>query len=303
MIFTGHTHKQYAWSAPVPGVDGKTRPVLQTGSYGEFIGRVVLDYDPATDEVLAHTETNVARTAVPDDLLTVAYPRVAEVKEIVDDAIEYATVVGNEPVGSITADITTAFAGGSYVNGVYVGSGPLPTTGRDDRANESTLGDLVANSLRDSLAPENLGGAEIGVVNPGGLRAELLFAKSGLESEDGVVTYAEANSVLPFVNNLWTTTLTGEQFTTMLEQQWQRDANGNVPSRPYLQLGLSDNVTYTYDPTLPEGSRITSVTVNGEPLDPAATTASGRSRSWRPVATTSGCSPRHRHARLGSDRP
>ncbi|GEL94203.1 ExeM/NucH family extracellular endonuclease [Cellulomonas composti] len=270
VIFTGHTHKQYAWSAPVPGVDGKTRPVLQTGSYGEFIGRVVLDYDPATDEVLAHTETNVARTAVPDDLLTVAYPRVAEVKEIVDDAIEYATVVGNEPVGSITADITTAFAGGSYVNGVYVGSGPLPTTGRDDRANESTLGDLVANSLRDSLAPENLGGAEIGVVNPGGLRAELLFAKSGLESEDGVVTYAEANSVLPFVNNLWTTTLTGEQFTTMLEQQWQRDANGNVPSRPYLQLGLSDNVTYTYDPTLPEGSRITSVTVNGEPLDPAA---------------------------------
>ncbi|PGX37447.1 hypothetical protein COE67_18640, partial [Priestia megaterium] len=75
------------------------------------------------------------------------------------------------PVGSVTADITTAFTGGSYVNGRYVGSGPQPTTGRDDRANESALGDLVANALRDTLAPSNLGGAQIGVVNPGGLRA------------------------------------------------------------------------------------------------------------------------------------
>jgi 5'-nucleotidase len=75
--------------------------------------------------------------------------------------------------------------------------------------------------------------------------------------------------VLPFVNNLWTTTLTGAQFKTALEQQWQRDAAGAVPSRPYLQLGLSDNVSYTFDPTLPEGQRITSILVNGAPIDPA----------------------------------
>uniref|UniRef100_UPI003016876F choice-of-anchor I family protein n=1 Tax=unclassified Microbacterium TaxID=2609290 RepID=UPI003016876F len=29
-IFTGHTHKTYAWSAPIPGTD-RTRPVVQTG--------------------------------------------------------------------------------------------------------------------------------------------------------------------------------------------------------------------------------------------------------------------------------
>ncbi len=60
--------------------------------------------------------------------------------------------------------------------------------------------------------------------------------------------------MLPFANNLWTTTLTGAQLLTMLNQQWQRDANGNVPSRAYLQLGLSDNVSYTYDATLPEAA-------------------------------------------------
>jgi 5'-nucleotidase len=86
-----------------------------------------------------------------------------------------------------------------------------------------------------------------------------------------VVTYAEANAVLPFLNNLWTTSLTGAQFTAMLEQQWQRDAAGAVPSRPYLQLGLSDNVSYTYDASLAQGSRITSITVDGAPIDPAAT--------------------------------
>ncbi len=43
--------------------------------------------------------------------------------------------------------------------------------------------------------------------------------------------------MLPFNNTLALVTLTGAQFTTMLEQQWQRDALGNIPQRPYLQLG------------------------------------------------------------------
>jgi len=271
-IFTGHTHKVYAWEAPVPGEPGRTRPVLQTGSYGENIGKIVLTYDPSTDEVLAHTQTNIPRLVPPAGTseaafaaqLAATYPRVAEVKSIVDAALAYANTVGSVPVGSVTDDITTAFSGGTYTADGYTGPGPDVTSGRDDRASESTLGDLVANALRDTLAPDNLGGADIGVVNPGGLRAELLYAP------DGVVTTAEANSVLPFVNNLWTTTLTGAQVKTMLEQQWQTNADGTIPSRPYLQLGLSDNVTYTYDAAAPMGSHITSVTVDGVPLDPAA---------------------------------
>ena len=253
-IFTGHTHKQYAWSAPVPGVAGKTRPVVQTGNYGEFLGKVVLTFDPVSSEVTAHSETNIARTTVADDALVTAFENVRTVKTIVDAALAHAAEIGDEPVGSITADITTAFVGAN----------------RDDRASESTLGNLVANSLRDILNPAERGGAEIGVVNPGGLRADLLYAKSGAEAKDGIVTFAEANAVLPFVNNLWTTTLTGAQFKTLLEQQWQTNPDGSIPSRPYLQLGLSDNVTYTYDDARPAGSRITSITVAGAAIDPAA---------------------------------
>ncbi|WP_434995881.1 ExeM/NucH family extracellular endonuclease [Arthrobacter sp. Ld5] len=243
-IFTGHTHKQYAWDAPVPGgAAGETRPILQTGSYGAFVGQITLTVDTATGDVESYTARNVARTTETDAALVAAYPRVAAVKTIVDAALAQAAVIGNQPVSAVTADITTAFSGAA----------------RDDRSSESTLGNLVADSLRASLAPAERGGAEIGVVNPGGLRNELYYAP------DGVVTFAEANAVLPFVNDLWTTTLTGAQFKAMLEQQWQPDGS----SRSFLALGLSDNVSVTYDPDLARGSRITSVMVDGAPLDPA----------------------------------
>ncbi|UEL29210.1 ExeM/NucH family extracellular endonuclease [Pseudarthrobacter sp. L1SW] len=251
-IFTGHTHKEYAWDAPVPGVEGKTRPIVQTGNYGENVGQIQLTVDNATKQVTSYKAGNVRRTTDPAAGLTAAYPRVAAVDAIVRKALAEAAVVGNQPVGSVTADITTAFT-----------TDAAGAAKRDDRGNESTLGNLVADSLLDSLQPAELGGAEIGVVNPGGLRNELYYAP------DGTITYAEANAVLPFVNNLWTTSLTGAQFKTLLEQQWQTNADGTVPSRAYLQLGLSKNVNYTYDAARPAGDRITSVRVNGAALDPA----------------------------------
>ncbi|MGW9112655.1 ExeM/NucH family extracellular endonuclease [Microbacterium sp. NPDC055683] len=255
VIFTGHTHKEYAWDAPVPGsTTGETRPVIQTGNYGENIGQVVLEVDGATGDVVSYEAANVDRTTTAADTLIATYPRVAEVDGIVDAALAVAAEIGEQPVGEVTADITTAFGGGSYVDGVWTGGA------RDNRAAQSALGNLVADSLVSSLSSDDRGGAEIGVVNPGGLRNELYAGT------DGVITYAEANAVLPFVNNLWTTTLTGAEFEEVLEQQWQPDGS----SRPYLQLGLSSNVTYTSDASQPRGERITGVWIDGEPIDPAA---------------------------------
>ncbi|WP_346960408.1 ExeM/NucH family extracellular endonuclease [uncultured Arthrobacter sp.] len=252
-IFNGHTHKQYAWDAPVLDAagqpTGKTRPIVQTGNYGEFIGQIQLTIDTNTMSVTGYKAANVKRTTDPAADLVAAYPRVAAVKAIVDKAVADAAVIGNQPVGKVTADITTAFGGTPAV--------------RDDRASESTLGNLVADSLVDALKAPELGAAEIGVVNPGGLRNELYYAP------DGTITYAEANAVLPFVNNLWTTTLTGAQFKTLLEQQWQTNPDGTVPSRAYQQLGLSKNVNYTYDAARAAGDRITAIRVNGALIDPA----------------------------------
>jgi 5'-nucleotidase len=283
VIFTGHTHKQYVWDAPIPGVAGKTRPVVQTGEYGNNVGNVVLTLDATTGDVESYTAKNTPRLAAPagstqaetdansaalDAKLVSDYPRVAEVKKIVDAAMAASAVIGNAPVGSVTADITTAFAGGTYgPDGTYTGGG------RDDRASESALGNLVADSLVSTLGSAAYGGATIGVVNPGGLRDELRYAgntTSNPANTDGVVTFGEANAVLPFANMLWTTSLTGAQFKTVLEQQWQTNANGSIPTRPFLKLGLSDNVNYTFDGAAPQGKHITGIWIDGKPIDPAA---------------------------------
>lgn len=267
VIFNGHTHQVYAWDAPRPG--GGTRPMLQTGSYAENVGQVTLTVDPITGDVASYTAANVARVTTPDADLVAAYPRVATVKTIVDDALAYAAVIGNDPVGEVTGDITRAFSNGSFVSGSWV----APTPRTEDRLSESSLGDLVATALREGM-PGDIGVADLGLVNPGGLRADLLFAgdtTTNPANTDGVVTYAEANAVLPFINNVWLVDLTGAELKAVLEQQWQTNPGGPAPSRPFLHLGLSDNVTTTLDPTQPEGSRVTSVTIDGQALDPAAT--------------------------------
>lgn len=250
-IFMGHTHQEYAWDAPVPGEPDRTRPILQTGSYGENIGQVGLTVDTDTGEVVSHTSRNVPRTETEDADLVEQFPRVGEVQSIVAAALEVADEIGREVKGSQTADITRAFSGAS-----------------EDRGAESTLGGLVANSLLAKVS-ETQAGADLGIVNPGGLRADLLYAPSGAE-QPGEITYAEANAVLPFVNNVSSVEVTGETLKTIFEQQWQRDADGEVPSRAYLQLGVSENVAYTFDSTRAEGDRITGITIDGEPVDPSA---------------------------------
>ena len=189
VIFNGHTHQVYAWDAPVPGQTGKSRPIVQTGEYASNVGQVTLTVDPATGDVSSYAAKNVARTSVADADLVAKYPRVAKVKQIVDAATAYAAKIGNEPVGSVTADITRA----------------RTATGGEDRGAESTVGDLVANALRDGL-PSDIGSADLGIVNPGGLRDDLKYAAGDTIANPantaGVVTYAEANAVLPFVNNV-----------------------------------------------------------------------------------------------------
>lgn len=263
-IFTGHTHKEYVFDGPVPG-SARTRPIVQTGSYGANVGQVELTVDAATGDVSSYTARNVKRVTTADADLVAQYPRVAEVKRITDAALAAAQVTGAVGVGSVSADITRAFGNGAYTGGTY--SLPAGTAPAEDRSEESTVGHLVANAVRNATIPSGEK-PDIGITNPGGLRADLLFAGSaGAAADtngDGVVTTAEAVAVQPFANSLFLLTLTGAQLKTVLEQQDQPAGS----SRPYLALGLSDNVTYTYDRTQAVGSRITSITVNGAAVQP-----------------------------------
>jgi len=125
------------------------------------------------------------------------------------------------------------------------------------RGAESTLGNAVADIQLWSTASL---GAQIGFMNPGGLRADLLGAGAGdaaLYPSD--VTYAQAAAVQPFANTLVTMDLTGAQIRAVLEEQWQPAGM----SRPFLRLGTSGGFAYTYDPAAVAGSRILDMRLNG----------------------------------------
>ncbi len=254
-IFMGHTHQKYVYDAPIPGQSGKTRPVVQTGQYGENVGQISLTVDPDTDVVSAAKAQTVARSTTSDADLIKTYPSLAAIKKVRDDAVAYAAKEGNVKKGTITADITRAFTDPANY------SGP-------DRTNESTMGNLVADALLYRVATTTPG-ADLGIVNPGGLRADLV--KAGVPNDqvntEGVVTRAELNTVLPFANNLNSVAVTGAVLKEILEQQWPTGG----ATRTYLQLGVSKNVSYTYDASRALGDRITAVRISGAPLDPAKT--------------------------------
>ena len=102
--------------------------------------------------------------------------------------------------------------------------------------------------------------ADIAFMNPGGLRADLLYGT------DGTVSYRDVASVQPFANTITTMTLTGAQIKAVLEEQWQPAG----ASRPKLHLGVSEGFAYTYVEDAPRGEHIVSMTLHGVAIDPAA---------------------------------
>jgi 5'-nucleotidase len=181
----------------------------------------------ATNEVLA-----LPGAAAPDP----------EVAALVAAAVAEANVAGNVVLGTITKSITRA----KQADG---------TT--ENRGGESTIGNLIADAQLAATADL---GTELAIMNPGGIRTDLLFASSGPVDPDGSVNYREAATVQPFANTLVTIDLTGAVLKQVLEQQWQPAGS----QRPFLKLGVSEGFEYTYDPTAPAGSRITAMWLNGE---------------------------------------
>lgn len=233
MIVSGHTHLAYDFDVPIPGTD-RTRPVISSGQYGAMYGHSRIVYDPATEALSIDTENlNLIGAFDPD-------PAVAA---IVADAVEVAKELGSVSLGSITQDIRRA----------------VQSNGSENRGGESTIGNLIADA--QLAATEDLS-TQVAIMNPGGIRADLVYASTGTGDPAGNVTYAEAALIQPFANTLVTMNLTGEQLRAVLEQQWQPAG----AARPFLKLGLSEGLEYVYDPAAPAGSHITSITLNGEPV-------------------------------------
>ena len=222
---------------------------VASGSYTDNLGLIRLTIDPATRQVTSADSILIPAAEVAQ---CGADP---DTQAIVDQAEADSKEAGKRVVAT---GYRTPF-----MRGVFTTPDGATEPG-SNRGIESSLGDLVADSLRETILTPDGKSVDIGMINAGGLRADLV------PNEDGTITYAQTYEVEPFSNELGYVTLKGSDVKDALEQQWKTDLNSQN-SRPMLKLGLSSNVRYTYDPAKPYGERITSVTINGEPLKADAT--------------------------------
>lgn len=128
---------------------------------------------------------------------------------------------------------------------------------RSEAEDESPAANLVADAM---LAASKRAGAQVAFTNATGIRTNLV------PKSDGTVTFGSIFQMQPFGNNLVTKTYSGAELKAVLEQMFDRgDGNPRVVSL----LIPSDGFRYRYDLKRPVGNRIVSMTLAGQPIDPA----------------------------------
>ncbi|MBA4174971.1 MAG: bifunctional metallophosphatase/5'-nucleotidase [Leptothrix sp. (in: Bacteria)] len=220
-VISGHTHRAYNCR-----IDG--RLVTSGDKYGTIVTEIDLVLDPATRDVISATADNVV-------VRPASFAKDPRQTTLIAQYEKLAAPLAGRVVGQLGA--------------------PLPR--QNNAAGENPLGQVIADA---QLAATRDAGAQLALMNPGGIRAALDMPA------DGQVRYADLFAVQPFYNNLMTMTLTGAQLLQLLEEQWSnRNDGGRV-------LHVSQGFSYSWDAKAPVGQRIVpgSVRINGRPLDPAA---------------------------------
>jgi 5'-nucleotidase/UDP-sugar diphosphatase len=119
------------------------------------------------------------------------------------------------------------------------------------RGQEAAIGNLIADAIRGAVD------ADIAITNGGGIRADREYA-AGTE-----LTGKDVFSELPFGNKTVKLEVTGENILAALENGFSQIETGGG------RFPQVSGLTVTADVNAQAGERVQSVTVNGQPLDPA----------------------------------
>lgn len=216
-VVSGHTH--LAYNCVVKDPKGQPRLLTSAMSTGRMLSKIHLLIDPRTHDVVRPAE-------YADNLIV-------ENGEGVEPVPAIASLVDAYKV--LVAPIENQVIG-------HIEPGSTITRTADADGGDSALGNLIADSqLADPSTIEAGAGGRtavppvIALMNPGGIRADLL------ENDAGDVTYGAAFTVQPFNNYVVSMDLTGAQLEALLNEQWN---GSNEAARKILQVaGLS----YTWD--------------------------------------------------------
>ena len=230
MIISGHTHQPYVCNVPDPA--GQQRLVTSASSFGRLFTETNLTFDRRTQDIV---RASVKGTNM---IVTRDVPKAADETSLIATYKTLIAPIANKVLGTITADLTRT----------------------QSPAGESTLGDLIADAQVND--PSVVTGGKTPVVafmNPGGIRADLTFAKTDPpETVDGIVRYEEAFTVQPFNNYLVSMDVTGADIWSLLQQQW---SGGNAGSAVKF-LQVSKGLHYTWTGVAP-AQAVTAVSIDG----------------------------------------
>ena len=199
----GHSHSTIP-SQKVSDKDGKTVLLTSTGTKLAAIGKLVLKSNGTVT-----TELVTAYTAKDSSMDTFVKGILAK-----NDALL------KKVVAKTSVDLTTLEADGKT---------------RAIRNQETNLGDLVADAYRDAA------GADIAIVNGGGIRADI---------KAGNITYEQIIAVHPYGNELRMVEATGQQILDALEM-----ASRTTPDENGGFLHVS-GMTYTIDTSVPSTVKV-----------------------------------------------
>ena len=221
VVISGHTHRAYNCR-----IDG--RLVTSGDKYGTVLTEIDLTLDPNSGDVIAsHADNLVVRTE--------RFAKDPRQEELIALYEKLAAPLAKRVVGRLAA----------------------PLSRDENAAGESPLGQLIADAQLAATQAAAEGGAQLALMNPGGVRAALAGGA------DGLVRYEDLFAVQPFYNNLVTLSLSGEQLRTVLEQQWLNQA------RPRI-LQVSQGFEYQWDALRAPGDRVLadSLRLNGQAVLP-----------------------------------
>lgn len=230
VVVSGHTN-----AAHVCDIDG--RLVTSAASFGRLVTDLDLQIDEVTGEIVKKSAANVIVT-----------------RDVEKDAKQTALIAKYDTIAAPRANRVIAKIAGDLTRAA-------------NAAGESLLGDVIADGQLAATSAADKGGAVISFMNPGGIRTDLIAAQVSGGEQPFEVTYGEAFAVHPFGNTLVVLTLTGAELDALLEQQWSVSSTGVARQ---VMLAVSRGFSYRWSPAAPIGSRADELTLNGAPIDPAA---------------------------------
>lgn len=200
-------------------------PIFKMTADAREVGRFDLNFDPASKRLIS-----IDWQVIP-------------INEAVPSAPEFASVINKyKDLLERLAEVT----GRTSVQ--------LDALSVSSRTKETNIGNFIADSYRKAVE------ADIGLVNGGSIRADLLY-------NPGPLTKRDVLSILPFNNPIVKVEVTGGLLKRILEHGVA--TSGGEESEPGRFPQVS-GLVFKYDPTRPAGSRVVEVSVGGKPLDEKA---------------------------------